>query len=192
MHLACFEASEGMVDPFDDGQLPGCLRDFLRPYFTNIQLGSFKTISPVDDARFSASKIPATIGQGAVTLGLYDILYDPSSVDLTGGQDKSSIGVISEELYHTVQFSAFWESMEKHTGAKGSYIRARDSWAVAYLGESAKIVATNLGLSLLNPASGSALSPLDVYKTNKYELEAKALRGRVEDDLVGKKSPCYP
>jgi hypothetical protein len=127
-----------------------------------------------------------------MTLGLYDILYDSKSIDLTGGQDKSSIGVIAEEIAHTVQFSTFWESVEKHTGANGSYTRARDSWAIAYFGDSAKIVATNLGLSLINPTTGSAFGPLDVYKNNKYEVDAKALRGRVEDSLIGKKSPCYP
>ena len=80
--------------------------------------------SPVDDARFK-SGMPSLLNMAqdndAVTLGLYDICFDPARVNLNGG-NFDSLDSIVEELAHTLQFPQAWGSfcqilcMSDHAG----------------------------------------------------------------------------
>ncbi len=172
-------------------QLPECLRGFLRPYFPNVQIGNFKSFSPVDDARFIAGLPLYVDGKSnpAITLGLYDIHYDAGQVDLTGGSNKSSIGIIAEEIAHTVQFIALWEKVYK----AGTYGLAQDLWKAAYLGESASIATANAAKGILKITTGIGLKQKSVYRDNKYEKEAQAKRADIQKDVEKlAKSPCYP
>ena len=123
--------------------------------------------------------------------GIYDIHYDPSQVDLTGGQDKSSISTIAEELAHSVQFIGIWEIVEKQTGPSGSYSRAKDSWKIDYLTESGIIVAKDAGKEILRQGTGITLPMEDPYLHNKYEAEAKARAKEIVESLKDNKNPCY-
>ncbi|NOT49246.1 MAG: hypothetical protein HOP17_16065 [Acidobacteria bacterium] len=195
------DASVSGVDPYVDGdhtkaqQLPQCLRDFLRPFFPTMQVGNFTTISPVDDAQF-ISGLPLYVSgktTSAITLGLYDIHYDSGQVDLTGGQDKSSIGTIAEELAHTTQFIQIWDEQERKHGPTQSHKLAQSTWQGNYLAESGKIIVKNVAKTAISAATGVALPQQDSYRDNKYEKDAQAIRKTVQaavDKLV--KSPCYP
>jgi len=69
-----------------------------------------------------------------VTLGLYDIRFEPSRVNLNGG-DFSSLDTIIEELAHTVQFLQVWAKLPQETYYNidmGSYNSATHEWALRY------------------------------------------------------------
>src|SRR5690606_24082315 len=172
-------------------QLPKCLRDFLRPYFGNMQLGNWNPISPVDDARF-ISGLPVYVPSDkvAITLGLYDIHYNATKVSLTS---RDSIGVIAEEIAHTVQFIKIWEKVEADHGINYSYQKAQAAWGIAYFGNSAKIGAKNLVKGIVEQVlpSGIVLPKEDEYRDNNYEKEAIAIRGKVEESLkLLDRGPC--
>lgn len=158
-------------------QLPKCLRDFLRSFFPNVQLGHFKTISPVDDARFVASSLVGLVAT-AMTTGLYDIQYKPADgitgLDLTGGKDGSSIGIIAEEIMHAVQFVRVWDKVEEHLGANRSYNRAR-AVSTLYLGESARILAKLTAIGISHDVAKEL-----AYWANQFEVEAHQKRRAVE------------
>lgn len=107
---------------FGGEQISSCLRDALRQYFPQ-QNAQGKTYSPIDDARFK-SGIPGLIklaaDPGAVTLGLYDIHYDPSSVSLNGGSFES-LKTIVEEVAHTVPTNV-------ESAASRNIYRGRPGW----------------------------------------------------------------
>lgn len=171
-------------------QLPECLRNFLRPFFPKVQVGNFKSISPVDDARFIGVPKLGTIA-AAITAGLYNIYYDPQFVDLTGGSDSSSISTIAEEVAHAVQFIAVWERVENSTGVSGSYNRARDSWALSYFSDSGRVLLGNIGKATSFWITGPTAPLEDPYADNKYEVEAKVKAKEVYDAARRSGNPCF-
>ncbi|HKR58484.1 MAG TPA: RHS repeat domain-containing protein [Pyrinomonadaceae bacterium] len=127
-------------------QLSGCLRDALRSFFPQ-QNAQGSNYSPVDDARFK-NGIPGlfhvTADPSAVTLGLYDVHYDPDRVNLHGGTFES-LKTIVEEVAHTVQFLQVWGGLKKSWGIEGEfgidstgYNAAKGEWAKRYAYFSAK------------------------------------------------------
>jgi YD repeat-containing protein len=119
----------------DGEQLSQCLRDALRPFFPQ-QTAQGNTFSPVDDARFK-SGIPTLLSFGtdvAVTLGLYDIHYNPANVKLSGGGSNDLFTII-EELSHTVQFLQVWAGMKQRRiiSPSVSYSHAMVQWENHYL-----------------------------------------------------------
>jgi len=170
-------------------QLNKCLRDFFRPFFNKVQMGNWKTFSPVDDARF-ISGLPSFVPKDkvAITLGLYDIHYNPNKVKMN---DKDSIGVIAEEIAHTVQFIGIWESVE-NTGIKNnSYQAAQVSWGTVYLNETHRIQRENIGKAIVGSMIGVKIPKEDSYTQNKYEKEARLVRDKVEAAVAQlKKPPC--
>ena len=96
-------------------QLSECLRNALRQFFPN-QSAQNHTYSPVDDARFKAG-IPGWVkiaaDPSAITLGLRDIHYDRSSINLSGGSSDSLQDII-EEVAHTVQFIQLWSKQKRN------------------------------------------------------------------------------
>jgi hypothetical protein len=100
-----------------------------------------RTYSPVDDARFKAG-VPDVLNifqdNAAVTLGLYDIHYDPGVVTINGGNFES-LKTIVEEVAHTVQFLQVWADVRKsnvqyrRTGSSDpGYGVAKNDWAIRY------------------------------------------------------------
>jgi len=94
-----------------------------------------KSYSPVDDARFK-SGIPSVLNifqdNNAVTLGLYDIHFNPAQVNLNGG-NFDSLDTIVEEVAHTVQFLQLWaHSAEPPGGNDPGYGEVKNRWAARY------------------------------------------------------------
>ena len=116
----------GKADPQNSNeQLSSCLRDALRQFFPQ-QTAKGNTFSPIDDARFktgipawakAGGQLPGMVVPGAITLGLYDIHYDPTSLHIIGGSSEDLKGVL-EEVSHTVQFLQVWEGMTGTVGGK--------------------------------------------------------------------------
>ena len=122
------------------GQLSPCLRDTLRQFFP-VMKAHGRSYSPVDDARFK-SGIPTVVNtfqdNDAVTLGLYDIHFNPDRVNLNGGT-FSSLDTILEEVAHTVQFSQLWaESKYPPGGTDPGYGEVKNLWAARYFYYAAK------------------------------------------------------
>jgi len=122
-------------------QLSDCLRNALREYFPQ-QSAQGKTFSPIDDARFKnwipdrfklGGVIPGTVAPGAITLGLYDIHYDPHFLDLSGGSSEN-LKTILEEVSHTIQFIQEWAKLKQNPylvgnpGSDVSYETAQIAW----------------------------------------------------------------
>jgi YD repeat-containing protein len=129
-------------------QLSECLRNALRAYFPQ-QTAQGKTYSPIDDARFknwipssiqtAAEVTPGAVEPAAITLGLYDIHYDPGAVNINGG-DVFSLETVLEEVSHTIQFLQVWNGMKPSILARGklrelslNYNAAKTEWAKKYL-----------------------------------------------------------
>ena len=96
-----------------------------------------RSYSPVDDARFK-SGIPSVMNifqdNNAVTLGLYDIHFNPDQVNLNGGY-FDSLDTIVEEVAHTVQFLQTWAKKYQaiYIGSDlGGYDAAKATWASDY------------------------------------------------------------
>ena len=92
------------------------------------------------DARFK-SGIPTILGFGtdvAITVGLYDIHYNPANVNLSGGGSNDLFTII-EELSHTVQFLQVWAGMKQRRIISPSvgYSHAMVQWENHYLKYSA-------------------------------------------------------
>jgi hypothetical protein len=124
------------------GQLSPCLRDALRQFFPAMKVHG-RSYSPVDDARFK-SGIPSVLNiaqdNNAVTLGLYDIRFNPAQVNLNGG-NFDSLDTIVEEVAHTVQFLQTWAKRPQaiYIGHDlGGYDAAQASWAADYAYYSSK------------------------------------------------------
>jgi len=82
----------------DGQQLSRCLRDALRQFFPQMTVQGNGTYSPIDNARFkpgipgwakAGGHLPFTVSPKAITLGLYDIYYDPTRVSIDGGNNES-------------------------------------------------------------------------------------------------------
>jgi len=119
--------SEGDINATKDGQLSPCLRDALRKFFPPVYFGG-RSYSPVDEARFK-SGIPSFYNtfqeNKAVTTGVYDIVYNPDLVKLSGG-DFEDLKTIVEEVSHAEQFLHLW-------GALGhGYGFAKNEWQTRY------------------------------------------------------------
>ncbi|MCW5958866.1 MAG: hypothetical protein KIS76_01820 [Pyrinomonadaceae bacterium] len=75
-----------------------------------------------------------------------------------------------------------------------TYGQAKISWGAEYLGESATIIAGNIGKGIINAIAGvPVLKPKNSYSDNKYEDDAKKVRRTIQE--IAKKllkSPCYP
>jgi hypothetical protein len=120
--------ARGSVQPGGE-QLSECLRNALRQYFPQ-QSAQGKSYSPVDDARFKSGiptpfnwggTIPGTVYPGAITLGLYDIHYDPTFLkSLTSGSSED-LKTILEEVSHTIQFLQVWNGLKKNMMAMGKW-----------------------------------------------------------------------
>jgi YD repeat-containing protein len=134
-----------------DGQLSPCLRNALRQFFPAMTAQG-QTFSPVDDARFKnwiperfrhAAKLPGVVNPAAITLGLYDIHYDPLTVNISGGGVKS-LNTVIEEVAHTVQFTQVWAGLkrgpilEKVGVNTTGYGAAKRRWASHYVYHAAK------------------------------------------------------
>jgi len=94
-----------------------------------------RSYSPVDDARFK-SGIPSVLNivqdNNAVTLGLYDIRFNPDQINLNGG-NFDSLDTIVEEVAHTVQFLQLWSrSSEPPGGNDPGYGEVKNLWAAGY------------------------------------------------------------
>ncbi len=124
------------------GQLSPCLRDALRQFFPAMKVHG-RSYSPADDARFK-SGIPSVLNiaqeNNAVTLGLYDIHFNPRRVNLNGG-NFDSLDTIVEEVAHTVQFLQTWAKQPQaiYIGHDlGGYDAAKAAWSADYAYYSAK------------------------------------------------------
>jgi hypothetical protein len=111
-----------------------------------------QTFSPVDDARFKnwiptkiklLAKLPRAVNPAAVTLGLYDIHYDPQEISLSGG-DNYSLKTIIEEVAHTTQFIDIWAGLQRSSvreffGINSTgYGQAKRRWEGHYVHQAAK------------------------------------------------------
>ena len=56
------------------------------------------------------AKVGLTIDPAAITLGIYDIHYDTSQVNLKS-PTWDNLATIAEELQHGVQFIQMWQNM---------------------------------------------------------------------------------
>lgn len=149
-HIWAFALVNFENQPQDSGgvQLSECLRNALRAYFPQ-QTAQGKTYSPIDDARFKnwipssiqtlAEYTPGAVQPAAVTLGLYDIHYDPNAVNINSG-DEFSLETVLEEVSHTIQFLQVWNGMKPSILARGklrdlslNYNSAKTEWAKKYL-----------------------------------------------------------
>jgi hypothetical protein len=79
------------------------------------------------------------VNPAAITLGLYDIHYDPQVVNINGG-DLFSLQTVVAEVSHTVQFLQVWNGMKPSILARGklrelslNYNSAKTEWAKKYL-----------------------------------------------------------
>jgi YD repeat-containing protein len=113
--VTVYGGAEYFVSPQNSGeQLSPCLRDALRQFFPQ-QTAQGNSYSPVDDARFK-NWIPGwirdTTDPAAITMGLYDIHYDPKTVNINGG-DIEDLKTVIEEISHTVQFIQVWAGLKQ-------------------------------------------------------------------------------
>lgn len=143
------EAESTQASP--DGQLSPCLRNALRQFFPTMTAQG-QTFSPVDDARFknwipsrfkAAAKLPKVVNPAAITLGLYDIHYDPQIRNISGGEFKS-LDTVIEEVTHTTQFIDIWAGLQRNSireflGINSTgYGQAKRRWAGHYVHQAAK------------------------------------------------------
>jgi hypothetical protein len=121
--------------------LSPCLQNALRQFFPKMSVQG-KDYSPIDDARFKSgiplwirvgSHLPTAVTPGAITLGLYDIHYDPNSLNLNGGTSED-LKTILEEVSHTKQFLDEWAGMKQRAIIQPSvdYYHAMDAWENKY------------------------------------------------------------
>lgn len=111
-----------------------------------------QTFSPVDDARFknwipsrfkAAAKLPKVVNPAAITLGLYDIHYDPQIRNISGGEFKS-LDTVIDEVTHTTQFIDIWAGLQRNSireflGINSTgYGQAKRRWAGHYVHQAAK------------------------------------------------------
>jgi hypothetical protein len=80
----------------------------------------------------------STVDPDAITLGLYDIHYDPNRVNVNGG-DVESLKTVIEEVSHTVQFLQVWAGLKqdpylmgKHGIDTTGYASAQSAWKDYY------------------------------------------------------------
>lgn len=169
--------------------LSDCLVKMLAAYFPDFDIFG-KQYSVTASARFQAG-MPFYVSSSysAITLGILDIKYDSSKIDLQS-PSWDNIGTIVEELQHGVQFLEMWAKMEMVTERKGghtvgreptertttkrppNYDEAQFEWKLNYLRELAK----SWGYD------------------NEIERAAKKRRDEIMNDLAGKydrsKKPC--
>ncbi|HSD48132.1 MAG TPA: hypothetical protein VLB87_16010, partial [Pyrinomonadaceae bacterium] len=143
--------AEEPKDASPDGQLSPCLRNALRQFFPSMTAQG-QTYSPIDEARFKnwipkrfqrAAKLPRVVNPGAITLGLYDIHYNPERYSISGG-GMANLDLIVEEVSHTVQFIQQWASLKRDpvlefVGVNTTgYGAAKRRWASYYVYHAAK------------------------------------------------------
>jgi len=139
---------KNVVPPNSSGeQLSSCLRDALRKYFPE-QVAQGKSYSPIDDSRFknwiptwvtaAAAITPGVVTPQAITLGLFDIHYDPKAISVTGG-NVNSLQTVIEEVLHTVQFLQVWAGLKPNPWAAAKigndftdYYAAQNAWQSHY------------------------------------------------------------
>jgi hypothetical protein len=179
--------------------LSQCMIGLLSAEFSPVKVEN-TTYNVVNDAKF-VSGIPSWVVNDpvAITLGLYNIHYDPNKLDINGGNNWDNIRTVVEELVHTEQFLNVWQETidRRKADAKGTQVKvnvtyqdAQDGWKGAYSAESAKIIAGNVvkvGILII----GLISPPKDSYQNNKYEVDAKSRATAIISKLQGQnKKPC--
>jgi hypothetical protein len=176
--------------------LSACVVGILAGYFKSYSVDG-RRVEIAADARFikgipwwanAPGKVGAGISPGAITLGLYNIHYDSSSINLQN-PSWTDLETIVEELQHGVQFIEMWQNMPdvpaqtvpRTQGVGREAIRRTIPAHRPDYGEAQ----TQWGLIYANAVIDAFKKGQATYD-NQIEREAKARRDQIITDLQTK------
>ncbi len=137
--------------PTPSGQpLSQCIRSALQQFFPKVNVWG-KNYSPVDDERFKSgipgwvdelANLPFAVKPDAVTLGVFDIHYNPGGINISGG-NRHSLETVIEETAHAEQFLNMWAKLPQQFAPlpvspyvvriHPPYSKAQDVWKGLYV-----------------------------------------------------------
>jgi YD repeat-containing protein len=169
-------------------RLSTCVTGLLAEYYPDMMVDG-RGVSIAADARF-ISGVPQVVkavkpDTGAVTLGLYNIYYDPQTVSLTA-PTWTALGILAEELEHGKQFIGMWQAMPDQFTRWGGHIVGREPEEARRTNVHRPTHDEALTQWEVNYATASAAAVIrgeDSYRGNEYEKLAQARRTEIVDDL---------